>query len=452
MQSAAHAAATIECLGLLLTAWHKSERLPADVNFERYSKARRFIGSKDRAMIAERYYFILRELGALEELTRDAPGFQPILPYPPQAPNGALAARLLMIATLLLRNEVSVEQLAIWFNGQQYHPSLLTDGEWQWVHQLAKQLPEFTLEKRAEYNCPNWLKPIFRDKMGTRFDSEMAALSQEAPVDLRANTLKTSRDALLELLANEGFDAAPTSISPIGIRLKKRAAIFASPLFKSGLFEMQDEGSQVTALLVDAKPGMRIIDFCAGSGGKTLAIAAEMKNRGKILAFDTSAKRLGDLPIRLKRAGVDNTEWHTLKNENDAFIKRHKGMADRVLVDAPCSGTGTWRRNPDAKWRLTPTDINELTTLQTSILKSAARLVKPGGRLIYSTCSLIKRENENNIETFLHHFPKFRVVCAKKIWDKESNVDDGLPPSYLDLSPGVDGTDGFFAAVLELTA
>lgn len=452
MQPSAQLAATIECLGLLLDAWHRSEPLPADVHFERYTKKRRYMGSKDRAAVAQRYYAMLRELGSLEELTKTAPGFLAITPYPPQATSGVLAARLLAIAYVLLYERCDINRLAVWFDGAVHHPALLTDSEWQWAHRLAKQHADLDPAQRTHFNCPAWLTPLLKQSLGDRFESELRALGTEASVDLRANTLKISRDELLEKLIQQEFQASPTSISPIGIRLKKRAAIFATAFFKEGLFEMQDEGSQIVAQLVEAKPGMRVIDFCAGSGGKTLAMAAGMKNKGKILAFDTSAKRLSDLPQRLKRAGVDNTEWHALAHENDPFIKRHKQTADRVLVDAPCSGTGTWRRNPDLKWRLAPKDLAELTALQISILKSAARLVKPGGRLIYSTCSLLREENEKIIDDFLLHFPKFGVVCAKKIWNKETHEDVGAIPSYLSLSPGVDGTDGFFAAILERTA
>ena len=185
---------------------------------------------------------------------------------------------------------------------------------------------------------------------------------------------------------------------------------------------MQDEGSQLVALLADAQPGHKVIDFCAGAGGKTLAMAATMKNKGRILAWDTSEKRLGQMKDRLKRAGVDNVQTHVLESEHDAFIKRHKETADRVLVDAPCSGTGTWRRNPDLKWRFTRTDLDEvIAAVQQAILQSAARLVKPGGKLIYATCSVLKDENERQIEEFLKSVNNFRVVCAQKVWDKTSS-------------------------------
>jgi 16S rRNA (cytosine967-C5)-methyltransferase len=274
-------------------------------------------------------------------------------------------------------------------------------------------------------------------------------MSTQAPTDLRVNTLKTHREKLLGQLQAEGFDCSPTPLSPIGIRLAKRGPIFTSRFFKEGCFEVQDEGSQAVALLVDAKPSHRIIDFCAGAGGKTLALAATMENKGRILAWDTSEKRLGQINQRLKRAGVHNVQVHVLESEHDAFIKRHKATADRVLVDAPCSGSGTWRRNPDLKWRFTKKDLEEVCIVQQNILQSAARLVKVGGRLIYATCSIFKDENERQVEKFLTHNNNFMVVCAQKIWNKDSSVecDDGA--SYFCVTPHEDGVDGFFAAVLE---
>jgi 16S rRNA (cytosine967-C5)-methyltransferase len=209
---------------------------------------------------------------------------------------------------------------------------------------------------------------------------------------------------------------------------------------------------------VDAQPGQRVIDFCAGAGGKTLAIAAAMENKGRVLAWDTSEKRLSQISLRLRRAGVDNVQTHVIESENDAFIKRHKQTADRVLVDAPCSGSGTWRRNPDLKWRFTPNDLAEVVAVQKSILQSAARLVKPGGRLIYATCSIFKEENEMQVAEFLKNVndydkdvSHFKVVCAQKIWDKNSGADNGNNVSYLSVTPHQDGVDGFFAAVFERT-
>jgi 16S rRNA (cytosine967-C5)-methyltransferase len=277
----------------------------------------------------------------------------------------------------------------------------------------------------------------------------MPALNEQATTDLRVNTLKTTRETLQAELAKEEFFSTPGVLSPVCLRLDKRGPIFTSPLFKAGHFEVQDEGSQVVAMMVDAQPGQRVIDFCAGAGGKTLAIAAAMKNKGRILAWDTSEKRLKQIVPRLRRAGVDTVQTHVIESENDAFIKRHKQTADRVLVDAPCSGSGTWRRNPDLKWRFNRKDLDEVLAVQQSILQSASRLVKPGGRLIYATCSILLDENEHQITQFLKSVNNFRVVCAQKIWDKNSTCGENETVSFLSLTPHEDGVDGFFAAVLE---
>ena len=217
------------------------------------------------------------------------------------------------------------------------------------------------------------------------------------------------------------------------------------PLLQSGAAEIQDAGSQLVALLVDAKPGQRVVDFCAGAGGKTLAISAQMKNKGRIVACDVLANRLKRGAERFRRAGLHNIDLRPLKNENDPWIKRHRNSFDRVLVDAPCSGTGTWRRNPDARWNALGPGLEKLVPLQASILASAARLVKPGGRLIYATCSMLPIENEKQIETFLAAHPDFRPL-------NYTDVLEGIAPNpgpYLMLTPAQHETDGFFAAVME---
>jgi 16S rRNA (cytosine967-C5)-methyltransferase len=224
-------------------------------------------------------------------------------------------------------------------------------------------------------------------------------------------------------------------------------AAFNTQAFKDGKYEMQDEGSQVVSLLVEAKPGQKVIDFCAGAGGKTLAIAATMQNKGRILAWDVSANRLAQMNKRLARAGVSNVQTHALRDEADPHLKRHLASADWVVVDAPCSGSGTWRRNPDLKWRFTLEDLQEIKQIQQRILTNAARLVKPGGRLVYITCSVFLDENYWQVKQFLGGNPTFRVEAPNKLWNKHVNARDGLG-SCLALSPHQDGTDGFFAAVL----
>jgi 16S rRNA (cytosine967-C5)-methyltransferase len=275
----------------------------------------------------------------------------------------------------------------------------------------------------------------------------MEALNAQAPIDLRANTLKCLDAAdLILALDVDGYHGVRTPISPLGVRLKKRLPAFNTQAFKDGKFEMQDEGSQLVSLLVEAKPGQKVIDFCAGAGGKTLAIAATMKNKGRILAWDISENRLSQMGKRLARAGVSTVQTHVLRDEADPFLKRHLKTADWVVVDAPCSGSGTWRRNPDLKWRFTLEDLQEIKQVQARILKSAARLVAPGGRLVYITCSLFPDENFWQVKQFLGGNPTFAVEAPNELWNKHTTLRDGI--TALALSPHQDGTDGFFAAIL----
>ena len=267
-----------------------------------------------------------------------------------------------------------------------------------------------------------------------------------APLDLRVNTLKTTRDDVLEELKKLGIKAEPCALSPIGIRVADRPSLNALPMLKTGLVEIQDEGSQLVALMVDARPGQRVMDFCAGAGGKTLAIAAQMNNKGRITACDVLENRLKRSTERFRRADVHNIEVRPLKDEHDPWVKHHKGEFDRVLVDAPCSGTGTWRRNPDARWRMLGPGLEQLLPLQARILDSAARLVKVGGRLIYATCSLLPQENEHQIDAFLKGHGDFHVIPYGNIWTENPL---SAHPEFLSLTPARHGTDGFFAAVLE---
>lgn len=436
MTPGARIQSSIELLDSILTSWQSEKRIPADKLIDNYFRARRFIGSKDRASIGELVYWCLRHKATLEWWLKDKL-------------EADIHARAIVLTALMLRKDYDVNSLAKLTQDSQYSLPSLTALEKPRCETLYKENtihPDMPAHARLNY--PQWLEPILKESLGKDFEKALAALNEQAPTDLRANLLKTTRDQLLEDLKAEGFDVAPTTLSPIGIRLAKRAPIFTSKYFKLGHFEVQDEGSQLVSLLVDAEAGQKVIDFCAGAGGKTLGIAAAMKNKGRILAWDNSEKRLGQIKDRLRRAGVDNVQTHVLESEHDAFIKRHKVSADRVLVDAPCSGSGTWRRNPDIKWRFTQKDMEEMLALQQSILLSAARLVKPGGRLIYATCSLFKNENDNQINQFLKNNNDFRVVSAEKIWDKTTGK-DAREASYLWVTPHQDGVDGFFAAVLE---
>lgn len=431
--------AAIDLMEEILIGWRDQKRIPADKVIDRYFKDRRFIGSKDRAYVGELVYWALRHLGLITH-------------FVPQQ------GRMVILASLILRSEYKLGELGDLCDGSKYAPYTITPNETKMLLTVPRDMKALgDVPEHVRLNYPEWMDDVLTRSLGKDKEKALAALNEQAPTDLRVNTLKTTRDALLVMLQAEGFDCAPTPNSPIGIRLKKRAPIFTSSTFKQGHFEVQDEGSQMVAGVVDAEAGMKVIDFCAGAGGKTLAIAAAMNNKGRIMAWDTSEKRLKQIKERLARAGVDNVQTHVLDSESDAFIKRHKSSADRVLVDAPCSGSGTWRRNPDLKWRFTQKDLSEITTVQESILQSAARLVKPGGRLIYATCSILKEENDAQAEIFLKGNSNFRVVCAEKIWNKNASANDhgaasSESVSYLWVTPHQDGVDGFFAAVFERLA
>ena len=353
--------------------------------------------------------------------------------------------RLLAAASLLFESW-DLGGLHKIFSGGQYAPASLLEVESAVLRQLDRHTlehPEMPLAVRLE--VPDWILPALEARFGPALYAEMRAALDPAPLDLRVNLLKTTRDAAAAALAAEGLAAAATPLSPWGLRIDGRRAVTAGPAFQSGLVEIQDEGSQLLAALVGAAPEMRVADYCAGAGGKTLALAMTMQNRGHLVACDVSAPRLEGAVRRLRRAGVHNAERHLLA-AGDKWAKRRAGTFDRVLVDAPCTGTGTWRRNPDARMRLTTRTLDELLPKQAGILDAASRLVRPGGRLIFATCSLLDDENERQVESFLQRSLDFRLIPLEQAWAH------GPPPNpgpFLSLTPLRHRTDGFFGAVLE---
>jgi len=445
MTPGARIQSSIELLESIFISWQSPKRFPADKIIDQYFKSHRFVGSKDRASIGELVYWCLRNKATLEWwlVTKLLGNFH---------------ARGMVLTALMLRSDYTALQLQAISQDSQYSLPKLTTPELARCEALLNVLTLPLSQREGEIsampdhvrlNYPEWLDAKLRESFGDDFEAQVAALNDQAHTDLRVNTLKTTREDLLVGLKAEGFNVSPAPLSEIGIRLAKRAPIFTSQYFKAGHFEVQDVGSQMVAALVGAKAGMKVIDFCAGAGGKTLAIAAAMQNKGRIMAWDNSEKRLRQIKDRIKRAGVDNIQVHAIEGEADQFIKRHKSSADRVLVDAPCSGTGTWRRNPDLKWRFTQKDLDEVMVVQAAILASAARLVKPGGRLIYATCSILNDENEKQVENFLRTSSNFTVVSPEKIWDKTRPLSEPHADLFLKVTPHRDGVDGFFAAVFE---
>jgi 16S rRNA (cytosine967-C5)-methyltransferase len=427
----AQLAAAIDILSAIDTGERPADDIAAD-----YFRGRRYIGAKDRGSIAGHVYAVLRHRAALDWWIEND--------------RAAIGPRTRLFAALVLIEGWRPEAIAAACDGGRFRPAPPGKAEERLLRALVGHTLHHPGMSRAVANdLPEWLEPYLERVFGNGLEREMAGLNASAPIDLRINLLKTDRGAARRALSAQGITAEPTPWSPIGLRLAQRVPLGRLAAFREGLVEVQDEGSQIAALLADARPGMRVVDFCAGAGGKTLALAAGMKNRGKLVACDVSARRLEAAARRLRRAGVGNTERRVLTDERDKWIKRHKGGFDRVFVDAPCLGTGTWRRNPNAKWRMTPVDLVELVLRQQQILRSAARLVRPGGRLVYATCSLLDEENEEQAEAFLAAEPGFVLVPAAGVWREA--IGSPLPGGerYLRLTPARHGTDGFFVAIFE---
>lgn len=427
MTPAARLAAAID----LLTEIDSYPRRPADAVANEFFRNRRFIGSGDRRAVSERSWRVLR--------TRRRLGW-----WLDRA-GTASTPRMLVAASLLLEGwTVSGVQQS--YSGGQYGAASMLAQEVLAAHQLVGHtLNHPDMPDAVRLEAPDWLLPSLQARFGDALGPELAMMEVEAPLDLRVNLLRGSREAALAALALEGIAAEPTPISPWGLRVAARRLVTSGPAFLSGLVEIQDEGSQLVAALVGAAPQMRVADWCAGAGGKTLALAMTMANHGHIVACDVHDKRLEGAVRRLRRAGVHNVERHLIV-AGDKWAKRRASTFDRVLVDAPCTGTGTWRRNPDARARLRPLDLQELLPKQASILDDASRLVKAGGRLVFATCSLLREENEDQVDAFINRHPDFTVVPLPQAWPLESVPCAG---PYLSLTPLRHGTDGFFGAVLQ---
>jgi 16S rRNA (cytosine967-C5)-methyltransferase len=326
----------------------------------------------------------------------------------------------------------------------------LTKQEAAWLEACEAVKPSDLME-RHRHNMPEWLVEPLKAQVGEGFWPLVERLNGGAPLDLRVNTFTDKRADVQRELKLAGIKAVETPFSPWGLRIEGKPALSGLDVFSRGAIEVQDEGSQLLALLLDAKRGEMVVDFCAGAGGKTLAIGASMRSTGRLYAFDTSAHRLESLKPRLARSKLSNVHPSAIAHERDDRVKRLSGKIDRVLVDSPCSGLGTLRRNPDLKWRQSPKAVQELTEKQTAILASAARLVKSGGRLVYATCSVLPEENEAIAQAFSAAHPNFVPLSAADTLTelKVANAASLCTPDglYLRLWPHIHATDGFFAAV-----
>ncbi len=395
-------------------------RFAADSIVSHWFRAHPKLGIRDRAEVAEVVYDVLRHLRRYRQLGESGVGN---------------AVRRLAI------------QGAIATMGADKVRPVLDSGELAWLDRIA-QIDEQSLSLQVRTSLPDWLFDRIKDM--PELESLTTALNTAAPLDIRVNPMKADRDEMLaDLIKGNGVRHAPvaTPYSPWGIRLKGRPAMNKWHQFEHGLIEVQDEGSQLLALMVGPKRGEMVIDFCAGAGGKTLLLGALMRSTGRLYAFDVSATRLAKAKPRFARSGLSNIVPVAIEHENDTRVRRLAGKAHRVLVDAPCSGVGTLRRNPDLKWRQSVQSLQELTALQARILASASRCVAPGGRLVYATCSILKEENQDQAELFLANHPDFELIDAAPILAARTSLQIEGP--YLSLRPDVHGTDGFFAAIFE---
>jgi len=407
--------ACAELVRLTLTFEH-----PADAVVSRYFREHRSLGPRERATLAETAYAVLRKKLLFEQLARSG--------------SGPKERRLAILG----------------FHGpRDFVKSALSPQEKTWLDQCDAVAPQDLLAPHR-HNLPEWLVAPLRAQLGEEgFWALADSLAQGAPLDLRVNALKEKREQTQKELAQAAIKTIAAPYSPWGLRVEGKPALTKLDAFTRGAIEVQDEGSQLLALLLDAKRGEMVVDFCAGAGGKTLAIGAAMRSTGRLYAFDVSAHRLESLKPRLARSGLSNVHPAAIAHERDERIKRLAGKIDRVLVDAPCSGLGTLRRNPDLKWRQSPQALQELAAKQTAILESAARLVKPGGRLVYATCSVLPQENEAIAEAFTAAHADFMhqdvgaLLAQLKVPQAESLCRAG----YLRLWPHLHQTDGFFAAV-----
>jgi len=392
---------------------------PADTTLSRYFKDHPRLGSRERGAVAEGIYAILRNKSFFTDFA--------------EAGQSPTMRRLTILG---LAEAVGADSLGG-----------LTEEETAFLTRVM-EIDRNLMPPQMRSNMPKWLFDKLVAQFGETEALELAsALNQPAPLDLRVNSIKATRDEVVAGLAEAPIAAVPMPYAPLGLRVLKKPSLQNLPLFKSGAIEVQDEGSQVLSQIVGAKRGEMVVDFCAGAGGKTLALGALMRNTGRLYAFDISEKRLAKLKPRLARSGLSNVHPVLIAHERDAKIKRLAGKIDRVLVDAPCSGLGTLRRNPDVKWRQKVEAIAEMQEKQASILAGAARLLKGGGRLVYATCSMLNEENDFIVEQFLAAHPDFELVPMNKVLaEQKIELEMG---DYLKMLPHKHQTDGFFAAVLQ---
>jgi len=411
-----------------------ARRRPASDALKDWGLSHRFAGSGDRAAISALVYDALRRKASSAYLM------------------SADTSRALILGMLKLERKLDQDAISALCNGERFAPEPLSDDE---KRALKNDAAFVDAPAHVLGDYPEWLDHQFAATFGEGRADELSHLAHRATLDLRVNTLKASPDIAFEELKH--LHAARAPLSPVGLRIQlsaegKQPSVQSEPSYLKGHVEIQDEGSQLVAQLASVDPGMQVIDLCAGGGGKTLALAALMDNRGQIFATDSDKRRLAPIFDRLTRAGARNVQVRAPKGKDDEPLAGLEGRVDIVLVDAPCTGTGTWRRNPDAKWRLRPNALDERVKEQANVLERASRFVKAGGRIVYITCSLLERENDDAIESFLSHHDGFKLKAPKDV-----ALEAGLPQLQdfisprgkgLLLTPKRCGTDGFFISIL----
>lgn len=395
----------------------------ADAVLSRLFRAKPQLGKSDRQILADTVYQVLRHLRLFQTLAATD-----------ESIGGAMELRLAILG---------------WSGNAQSLHAALSPEQLEWRKRLLAQ-DAMALPEAVRWSLPEWLAAALQANYGAEYPALAQAMLRPAPLDLRVNVQKARREAVLDVFARLNLPAQPTPYSPWGVRLEGKPALQDLTVFREGWVEVQDEGSQLLAVLLAPRRGEMVVDFCAGAGGKTLALGAMMRSTGRLYAFDVADYRLAKLKPRLLRSGLSNVYPVAIAHERDERVKRLAGKVDRVLVDAPCSGLGTLRRNPDMKWRQKPEDIAELTTKQANILQSAATLLKPGGRLVYATCSVLPEENSGIVNAFLAAHPDFERVPADTVLRQQGVEGEGLvTQGDLQLLPNRHATDGFYAAVLQ---
>jgi 16S rRNA (cytosine967-C5)-methyltransferase len=396
---------------------------PADATVARFFREHRSLGPRERATLTDTVYAVVRRKLLYEHLAGSG--------------SGPRERRLAILGFAAPRD---------------FLKSALNEQEKAWLD-ACDAVDASTLSERHRHNLPEWLATALKEQVGDDFWPLVESLNEPAPLDLRVNALTDKREDVLQELKLAGIAAQPTPYSPWGLRVEGKPALAKLDAFARGAVEVQDEGSQLLALLTDARRGQMVVDFCAGAGGKTLALGANMRNTGRLYAFDISAHRLDNLKPRLARSKLSNVHPAAIAHERDDRIKRLAGKIDRVIVDAPCSGLGTLRRNPDLKWRQAEKALPEVTAKQAAILESAARLLKPGGRIVYATCSLLRAENEEIADAFTAAHRDFKRLKIQELLESHKVAAAASLCSAggqdLRLWPNRHGTDAFFAAAWE---